>query len=143
MDSTFLKNNENYPLTLSVGIDGQYRSCILGQALLFDATEPCFAFYLSSEREILGSRVNPPTIIMSDEERAFLSAQESIIPTAIGLRCDWHFSGNISDKLGGHERKSDISSKFYAVRMAKTEKEFDEVLLFNAHSYVLLRKSSI
>ena len=134
VDSTFLKNNESYPLTLSVGIDGQYRSCILGQALLFDATEPCFAFYLSAEREILGNRINPPNIIMSDEERAFLSAQESIIPSAIGLRCDWHFSANISDKLGGHSHKSELSNKFYAVRMAPTEESFEQVcLILNCH----------
>ena len=136
IDTTFKKNNEDYPLVIAVGLDGEKKIFIIAFALLYDNSQSSFAFFLKSMKLKLVDTDNKSIdfdVCFTDEEDACINAVNLVYPNSAAFRCDWHFEKNVIEKTSGGYSKnaalkaiaSTVRSMFWhEVKRAGTEEEF-------------------
>jgi len=139
IDSTFKKNNEEYPLVIIIGIDGDRKLFIIGFALIHDSSTESYSFVLDTLRNKLvncnGVAVEPD-VVFTDEEDSCINAIHKTYPNSRKFRCDWHLQKNIEQHTSYPKNKLlkehglKIRALFWSCKVQYTEQDY--LLKFNA-----------
>jgi hypothetical protein len=100
-DSTFKTNRFNFNAILFIGIDSNYKTFVLGGAIVDEETAECYDFVLSTLRTMLGEQcAHKIRVVVTDQ--AVSVSRESLhhaFPFGKHILCRWHVMKNIRDNL--------------------------------------------
>lgn len=123
-DNTALSNRFYMPLSTFVVVDTDGRSAVVASALVCGERTQDYEWIL---KQLIG--IETPKTILVDEDPAMEAACLTTVPDTKIINCIWHLGcQNLARNLSASlkERWNPFKSRFWRVRNALTEDEFDE-----------------
>lgn len=85
-----------------IGATGMNTILQLALVFLSAETEEDYTWALTSLRDMLGPDGHSPSVIGTDQERAFISACQTIFPQVHHILCRWHVGKNVPKSCKKH-----------------------------------------
>ncbi|KAM6542954.1 hypothetical protein CsatB_007401 [Cannabis sativa] len=96
-DTTYMTNEYNKPLTVLIGVNHHFNTCIFGFALLLHEKLPSYSWLLQKFLECHGDK--KPNVVVTDQDAAMKQAIVEHMPDVTHRLCAWHLNTNASKKV--------------------------------------------
>ncbi|XP_060962009.1 protein FAR1-RELATED SEQUENCE 5-like [Cannabis sativa] len=96
-DTTYMTNEYNKPLTVLIGVNHHFNTCIFGFALLLHEKLPSYSWLLQKFLECHGDK--KPSVVVTDQDAAMKQAIVEHMPDVTHRLCAWHLNTNASKKV--------------------------------------------
>ncbi|KAM6588590.1 hypothetical protein CsatA_011195 [Cannabis sativa] len=96
-DTTYMTNEYNKPLTVLIGVNHHFNTCIFGFALLLHEKLPSYRWLLQKFLECHGDK--KPNVVVTDQDVAMKQAIMEHMPDVTHRLCAWHLNTNASKKV--------------------------------------------
>ncbi|XP_060961031.1 protein FAR1-RELATED SEQUENCE 5-like [Cannabis sativa] len=96
-DTTYMTNEYNMPLTVLIGVNHHFNTCIFGFALLFHEKLPSYSWLLQKFLECHGDK--KPNVVVTDQDAAMKQVIVEHMPDVTHRLCAWHLNTNASKKV--------------------------------------------
>ncbi|KAM6556164.1 hypothetical protein CsatB_003183 [Cannabis sativa] len=96
-DTTYMTNEYNKPLTVLIGVNHHFNTCIFGFALLLHEKLPSYSWLLQKFLECHGDK--KPNVVVTDQDAAMKQAIVEHMPDVTHHLCAWHLNTNASKKV--------------------------------------------
>ncbi|KAM6578129.1 hypothetical protein CsatB_029966 [Cannabis sativa] len=96
-DTTYMTNEYNKPLTVPIGVNHYFNTCIFGFALLLHEKLPSYCWLLQKFLECHGDK--KPNVIVTDQDVAMKQAIMEHMTHVTHRLCAWHLNTNASKKV--------------------------------------------
>ncbi|XP_060968280.1 protein FAR1-RELATED SEQUENCE 5-like [Cannabis sativa] len=92
-----MTNEYNKPLTVLIGVNHHFNTCIFGFALLLHEKLPSYSWLLQKFLEC--HRDKKPSVVVTDQDAAMKQAIVEHMPDVTHRLCAWHLNTNASKKV--------------------------------------------
>ncbi|KAM6579573.1 hypothetical protein CsatA_003347 [Cannabis sativa] len=96
-DTAYMTNEYNKPLTVLIGVNHHFNTCIFGFALLLHEKLPSYSWLLQKFLECHGDK--KPSVVVTDQDAAMKQAIVEHMPDVTHRLCAWHLNTNASKKV--------------------------------------------
>ncbi|KAM6562282.1 hypothetical protein CsatB_022280 [Cannabis sativa] len=96
-DTTYMTNEYNKPLTVLIGVNHHFNTCIFGFALLLHEKLPSYRWLLQKFLECHGDK--KPNVVVTNQDVAMKQAIMEHMPDVTHRLCAWHLNTNASKKV--------------------------------------------
>ncbi|XP_060972616.1 protein FAR1-RELATED SEQUENCE 4-like [Cannabis sativa] len=96
-DTTYMTNEYNKPLTVLIGVNHHFNTCIFGFALLLHEKLPSYRWLLQKFLECHGDK--KPNVVVPDQDVAMKRAIMEHMHDVTHRLCAWHLNTNASKKV--------------------------------------------
>lgn len=121
---TFIFNRYGMPFAPFIGVNHHGSSILLAAALVKNEDTVSFEWVFEKWLECMGK---PPSVILSDQDKAIGNAIKNVFPGIPHRLCLWHMMRNAQKHLGRRNNWKEISEKMrMAVHDSLEEFEFEE-----------------
>ncbi|KAM6556737.1 hypothetical protein CsatB_003756 [Cannabis sativa] len=96
-DTTYMTNEYNKPLTVLIGVNHHFNTCIFGFALLLHEKLPSYSWLLQKFLECHGDK--KPSVVVTDQDAAMKQPIVEHMPDVTHRLCAWHLNTNASKKV--------------------------------------------
>lgn len=129
LDCTYRTNRYKMPLLNIAGATGMNTTLQLALVFLCAETKEDNTWALTSLQDMLSPDGNSPSVIVTDRERALISACQAVFPEVHHILCRWHVGKNVPKSCKKHFTTEEDWEAFYAqwnaVVNSITEEEYE------------------
>ncbi|KAM6541813.1 hypothetical protein CsatB_006260 [Cannabis sativa] len=110
-DTTYKTNAYKKPLLILVGVNHHFRTTVFGLALLCDESASTFIWVLQCFLDAMYNK--PPSVVITDGDKAMREAINVVMPNAVHRLCAWHISTNASKAVPNPSFKTAMNHLLY------------------------------
>ncbi|XP_062081135.1 protein FAR-RED IMPAIRED RESPONSE 1-like [Humulus lupulus] len=120
-NSTYRTNKYNKPLTIVVGINQHFETCVFGCAVIVDETEDTYCWFLRVFLDCMGNKMLKVVLTDNDERIGF--AVNKLLSDSTHRLCAWNLGNNATKNI----KILEFNQGFYdLIYTYYTEEEFEE-----------------
>ncbi|XP_030483329.2 protein FAR1-RELATED SEQUENCE 5-like [Cannabis sativa] len=96
-DTTYRTNKYNKPLTVVVGVNHHFETCVFGCAVLLDETEDAYIWFLRVFLDCMGNK--KPKVLLTDNDERMGFAIRHLLRDSTHRLCAWHLGNNAAKNI--------------------------------------------
>lgn len=127
LDCTYKTNRYNMPLLNCSGLTPSHRTFLCCGVFLRREEQADYVWVLRALKDLLGGSYNP-VVLVTDNEKALLNAEQVVFPDANRILCRWHINKNITKncKKWFHDEQAwtEVMQDWNSIYLAPNEDEW-------------------
>ncbi|XP_062100370.1 protein FAR1-RELATED SEQUENCE 4-like [Humulus lupulus] len=114
-------NKYNKPLTIIVGVNQHFETCVFGCAMIVDETEDTYCLFLRVFLDCMGNK--KPKVVLIDNDERIGFAVNQLLSDCTHQLCAWHLGNNATKNI----KIPEFNQGFYdLIYTYYTEEGFEE-----------------